>query len=168
MHAVRLGRAGGLARSGRWGQCQRPRINRLSLREALRAPRKDKRLEISGRGYKPESISRPRQVLRAPPSWRARTRGSHPLRARCTALGRPICHDQIYPGHLPENTDDYRRPLPLLAKSLAFTDPISGEVLRSTGERTLAWPEPDLFQWEVPLSRGDPLTKISALRIFKG
>ena len=64
----------------------------------------------------------------------------HQLRAHCAALGIPICHDQIYPVHLPENTDDYRRPLQLLAKSLAFTDPISGEALRFTSARTLAWP----------------------------
>ncbi len=45
--------------------------------------------------------------------------------------------------HQPENTDDYRRPLQLLAKFLAFTDPISGEKLRFTSDRTLAWPESD-------------------------
>jgi tRNA pseudouridine32 synthase/23S rRNA pseudouridine746 synthase len=67
----------------------------------------------------------------------------HPVRAQCAAPGSPVCHDQIYPVHLPENTDDYRRPRQLLAKFLSFTDPISGEVLRSTGERTLAWPESD-------------------------
>jgi hypothetical protein len=41
----------------------------------------------------------------------------------------------------PENTDDYRRLLQLLTKSLASTDPISGEALRFTSERTLTWPE---------------------------
>jgi len=64
----------------------------------------------------------------------------HQLRAHCAALGIPICHDQIYPVHQPENTDDYHRPLQLLAKSLAFTDPISGKPLRFTSERTLVWP----------------------------
>ncbi len=51
----------------------------------------------------------------------------HQLRAHCAALGIPIHHDQIYPTHLAENTDDYTKPLQLLAKSIAFRDPISGE-----------------------------------------
>jgi tRNA pseudouridine32 synthase / 23S rRNA pseudouridine746 synthase len=63
----------------------------------------------------------------------------HQLRAHCAALGIPICHDQIYPRHLPENSDDYTKPLQLLARSLAFTDPISGEALRFTSTRTLSW-----------------------------
>lgn len=67
----------------------------------------------------------------------------HQLRAHCAALGIPIRHDQIYPVHLPENSDDYTRPLQLVAKSLAFTDPITGEPLSFTSERTLVWPEGD-------------------------
>jgi tRNA pseudouridine32 synthase/23S rRNA pseudouridine746 synthase len=61
----------------------------------------------------------------------------HQLRVHCAALGIPIRHDQIYPTHLPENTDDYTKPLQLLAKSLAFQDPISGEQRSFTSERTL-------------------------------
>lgn len=61
----------------------------------------------------------------------------HQLRAHCAALGIPICHDQIYPVHLPENADDYTKPLQLLAKSIAFPDPITGERRSFTSERTL-------------------------------
>jgi tRNA pseudouridine32 synthase/23S rRNA pseudouridine746 synthase len=51
----------------------------------------------------------------------------HQIRAHCAALGIPIRHDQIYPTHLAENSDDYAKPLQLLAKSIAFPDPVSGE-----------------------------------------
>ena len=61
----------------------------------------------------------------------------HQLRAHCAALGIPICNDQIYPIHLPENTDDYTKPLQLLAKLIAFIDPITGEPRRFTSPRTL-------------------------------
>ncbi len=66
----------------------------------------------------------------------------HQLRAHCAALGIPIRHDQIYPTHLAENTDDYTKPLQLLAKTLAFQDPISGEQRSFTSERTLQLDEP--------------------------
>lgn len=61
----------------------------------------------------------------------------HQLRAHCAALGMPICNDQIYPVHLPENNDDYAKPLQLLAKSIAFTDPITGQSRRFTSPRSL-------------------------------
>lgn len=50
----------------------------------------------------------------------------HQLRVHLAALGLPICFDRIYPTLLPENTDDYARPLQLLAKQIAFVDPVSG------------------------------------------
>ena len=50
----------------------------------------------------------------------------HQLRAHCAALGLPIRHDQIYPTHRPEHSDDYGRPLQLLARTIAFTDPVGG------------------------------------------
>jgi tRNA pseudouridine32 synthase/23S rRNA pseudouridine746 synthase len=61
----------------------------------------------------------------------------HQLRAHCAALGMPICHDQIYPVHCAENSDDYRKPLQLLAKSIAFADPITGEARKFTSARNL-------------------------------
>ncbi|MBK9219722.1 MAG: pseudouridine synthase [Uliginosibacterium sp.] len=51
----------------------------------------------------------------------------HQLRVHLAALGVPICFDRIYPRLLPENTDDYDRPLQLLAKQISFRDPVSGE-----------------------------------------
>ena len=50
----------------------------------------------------------------------------HQLRVHCAALGIPIVGDRIYPRLLPVHTDDHARPLQLLARSLAFVDPITG------------------------------------------
>lgn len=50
----------------------------------------------------------------------------HQLRAHCAALGIPILNDLIYPTLFAEGSDDYAHPLQLLAKSIAFRDPISG------------------------------------------
>lgn len=50
----------------------------------------------------------------------------HQLRVHCAALGIPIAGDRIYPELLPANTDDHDRPLQLLARSLAFVDPVTG------------------------------------------
>jgi len=61
----------------------------------------------------------------------------HQIRAHCAALGLPIRHDQIYPTHLPEGSDDYSKPLQLLAKSIAFQDPLTGEARTFTSGRTL-------------------------------
>ena len=54
----------------------------------------------------------------------------HQLRVHMNALGLPILNDRMYPPV--ENTpdDDYRLPLQLLAKSIAFTDPVTGEARR--------------------------------------
>ncbi len=52
----------------------------------------------------------------------------HQLRAHCAALGIPIVGDRIYPALLPFDTDDHRRPLQLLARTLRFVDPIDGRV----------------------------------------
>ena len=50
----------------------------------------------------------------------------HQLRVHCAALGIPITGDRIYPELLPAHTDDHARPLQLLARSLAFVDPVTG------------------------------------------
>ena len=49
----------------------------------------------------------------------------HQLRVHMAALGAPIVNDLIYPV-LRTDVEDYSRPLMLLAKSLAFVDPLSG------------------------------------------
>ena len=49
----------------------------------------------------------------------------HQLRVHMMALGLPILNDGIYPQLTPEGSSDPSKPLQLLAKSLAFEDPIS-------------------------------------------
>lgn len=52
---------------------------------------------------------------------------THQLRVHMAALGAPILNDPFYPHLLDEAPDDYARPLKLLARSLAFTDPETGQ-----------------------------------------
>jgi len=57
----------------------------------------------------------------------------HQLRAQMCALGLPILGDRIYPRLLPPDAveaPDYSQPLQLLARSLAFVDPVSGQQRR--------------------------------------
>jgi tRNA pseudouridine32 synthase / 23S rRNA pseudouridine746 synthase len=62
----------------------------------------------------------------------------HQLRVHCAALGLPIRHDALYPTLLPEGADDFDRPLQLLAKSLAFRDPLDGRPRVFESLRSLA------------------------------
>jgi tRNA pseudouridine32 synthase / 23S rRNA pseudouridine746 synthase len=50
---------------------------------------------------------------------------THQLRLHMQACGWPILHDKYYPTLQEESTDDYSKPLQLLAKELRFTDPIT-------------------------------------------
>ena len=54
----------------------------------------------------------------------------HQLRVHMNSLGIPICNDRMYPPVEVTPDDDYSRPLQLLAKSIAFTDPITGQARR--------------------------------------
>jgi tRNA pseudouridine32 synthase/23S rRNA pseudouridine746 synthase len=65
-----------------------------------------------------------------------RTGRQHQLRVHMAALGAPIMNDGFYPVALPVN-DSYDKPLQLLARSIAFTDPLSGERREFASERTL-------------------------------
>ena len=66
----------------------------------------------------------------------------HQLRVHCAALGVPIANDSIYPVFWPEGSDDFGRPMQLLAKSLAFTDPMTGTERSFESMRTLSMPPP--------------------------
>ena len=51
----------------------------------------------------------------------------HQLRVHMNALGLPICNDRMYPPVEATPEDDHARPLQLLARSIAFTDPLTGQ-----------------------------------------
>lgn len=52
----------------------------------------------------------------------------HQLRVHMAALGAPILNDPFYPQLWDESADDYTRPMKLLARTLAFIDPLTGQV----------------------------------------
>ncbi|MFF9032268.1 RluA family pseudouridine synthase [Streptomyces iakyrus] len=64
---------------------------------------------------------------------------THQLRVHMAALGLPILGDPLYPEvTAPVPAGDFRRPLQLLARSLEFTDPVTGEEHRFRSGRVLA------------------------------
>ena len=52
----------------------------------------------------------------------------HQLRVHMNALGLPILNDRMYPPVADTPDDDYSLPLQLLAKSIVFKDPVTGQV----------------------------------------
>lgn len=69
----------------------------------------------------------------------------HQLRAHMAGLGVPIMNDRIYPvlqaATAEAEPDSFRAPLQLLAKSIAFRDPVTGQARRFESARALsAWP----------------------------
>ena len=71
-----------------------------------------------------------------------RTGRTHQLRVQMSALGVPIVGDRIYPTLWPEPAPDappdWSHPLQLLAREIAFADPVTGQVRRFTSRRRLA------------------------------
>jgi tRNA pseudouridine32 synthase/23S rRNA pseudouridine746 synthase len=68
----------------------------------------------------------------------------HQLRVQMAALGMPLMNDRIYPHHYPEFSGndadiarEYNQPLKLLAKSLSFVDPITGQLRQFTSAKNL-------------------------------
>ncbi len=61
----------------------------------------------------------------------------HQLRVHMASIGAPILNDTFYPDALPEGEDDYARPLKLLARAIAFADPLTGQQRRFESERSL-------------------------------
>ncbi|WP_037890248.1 RluA family pseudouridine synthase [Streptomyces viridochromogenes] len=66
---------------------------------------------------------------------------THQLRVHMNALGVPILGDPLYPEVTdPAPAGDFRRPLQLLARTLEFTDPVTGTAHRFLSARPLqAW-----------------------------
>jgi tRNA pseudouridine32 synthase / 23S rRNA pseudouridine746 synthase len=89
------------------------------MRESAGEPNSETRIEVIERG---ESC------------WRYAlqpiTGRKHQLRVHMAALGAPIIGDTLYPALAEKSADDHQRPLKLLAQSLAFLDPLSGEARR--------------------------------------
>ncbi|MEA9786268.1 RluA family pseudouridine synthase [Xanthomonas campestris pv. raphani] len=75
-------------------------------------------------------------VARGADMWTYRlepvTGRKHQLRVHMAALGAPILHDRFYPDLEDQRPDDPERPLQLFAHTLAFDDPITGELRRFT------------------------------------
>ncbi|MFD1810645.1 RluA family pseudouridine synthase [Rhodococcus gannanensis] len=67
-----------------------------------------------------------------------RTGKMHQLRVHLNSLGIPIVGDSFYPTLHDVAPEDYSNPLQLLARSLSFVDPISGEPRTFTSRRRLA------------------------------
>ena len=63
-----------------------------------------------------------------------RTGKTHQLRVHMNSLGLPIVGDDFYPRVTERAYDDFSRPLQLVARTLVFTDPITGD-LRSFTSR---------------------------------
>jgi tRNA pseudouridine32 synthase/23S rRNA pseudouridine746 synthase len=66
-----------------------------------------------------------------------RTGRKHQLRVHMASIGAPIMNDAFYPDARPEQADDFERPLKLLARAIAFDDPLTGERRRFESARTL-------------------------------
>lgn len=67
---------------------------------------------------------------------------THQLRLHMVSLGLPLLHDPFWPVLREDAPDDPDRPLQLLARSLAFVDPLSGEPREFRSRRRLAaWPD---------------------------
>ncbi len=62
----------------------------------------------------------------------------HQLRVHMNALGLPLLGDRFYPDVQDIPVDDFSAPLQLLARSLAFTDPVTGQPRYFESTRRLA------------------------------
>ena len=74
---------------------------------------------------------------------------THQLRAHLNLLGAPILGDVLYPRVLPDGPDRPEHPLQLLAYTLSFEHPITGEPISLRSGRTLsAWESKNSAVWE--------------------
>ncbi|MEU1013600.1 RluA family pseudouridine synthase [Streptomyces sp. NPDC005890] len=86
---------------------------------------------------------------------------THQLRVHLNALGIPILGDPLYPEVAgPEPPGAFRRPLQLLARTLEFTDPVTGADHTFTSARELhAWTSYDTWAAEAQPPGGTGLTR---------
>ncbi|MEU3046124.1 MULTISPECIES: pseudouridine synthase [unclassified Streptomyces] len=102
----------------------------LAAREEPGEPNSESRVELVGVR---DGIGRYRLL--------PRTGRTHQLRVHMNALGLPILDDPLYPVVREAGSEDFGRPLQLLARVLEFTDPVTGEPRRFTSRLRLAqWP----------------------------
>lgn len=96
------------------------------MREEEGAPNSETRIDVIG--------ARGAHVLyRLEPH----TGRKHQLRVHMAALGAPIVGDAFYPDAQPCKGDDFSAPLQLLARSIAFDDPLTGARRTFSSARTL-------------------------------
>ncbi len=88
-------------------------------------PNSETRIEVMARGHLAEQGDELWRYALYPITGK-----KHQLRVHMAALGAPILNDPWYPTLIARHIDDYQRPLKLLAKALAFIDPLSGELRR--------------------------------------
>ena len=64
----------------------------------------------------------------------------HQLRVHMNALGLPLLNDQFYPQVIkgPDDAEDFSKPLQLLAKTIEFKDPVTGQLMRFESARQLS------------------------------
>jgi tRNA pseudouridine32 synthase/23S rRNA pseudouridine746 synthase len=66
----------------------------------------------------------------------------HQLRLHLSSLGAPIVGDSFYPVARPCGSDDFGAPLKLLARAIAFDDPLTGQPRSFSSGFQLDWPLP--------------------------
>lgn len=118
---------------------------------ALRFPHtRRSRIERDAQFFRSQEVAGPANaetrievMARSAPRWYYRlqpvTGKKHQLRLHMAALGAPLENDAFYPRVDDALAEDYQRPLQLLARSLAFIDPLSGQHHHFSSQLTLAW-----------------------------
>jgi tRNA pseudouridine32 synthase / 23S rRNA pseudouridine746 synthase len=66
-----------------------------------------------------------------------RTGRTHQLRVHMASIGLPIDNDPLYPDVVDVASDDFSRPMRLLAHSLEFRDPVGGQQREFVSRRTV-------------------------------